>query len=358
MFYLLNLLLVPIYWCIIYHLNGARKKKHNLFFGIILIHAVLFRALANPLNYTDTEGYAIAYENIATYSLTEALTSIYGAWGVGYVGLNWLLSRVSSDPYLLFFFLSVISVGGVLLFYKKTSYGLLASIMLYLTYPMLYYMSFGVVRQHFSIVFILYSLYYFDRFKISITFALTAILMHTSAIVFIPFYIWRKIDLRKKNAVVVASTVISCFVAMRLLMGVILSYLPRYLDEGFGSEGEANNSLPIILIGFTLFLLNLSKASKRLSSKMETNIYSFMLYGLAVSLFCFGLKGAGRFTLPFIYVLPVVITYIKKYGFNKSIYYYCYLISFFVFIIWRIYASYDPTTYDYISIWEKVKDYK
>ena len=140
-------------------------------------------------------------------------------------------------------------------------------------------------------------------------------------------------------------------------MSTILAYLPRYNDSNFGEEGN-NNSLPIMLLGLTTILMYTSGAAKRLISSKERNIFSFLTYGFMVSLFSYGLHGAGRLTLMFIYILPVVLSYLKVYAKQRYIYYNAYVFSVFCLVFYLIYASYDPINYDYISVFETVKDYK
>lgn len=354
MFYLINLLLVPIYWFIINRHTRDKLKKRDRFFKVVFVHAILFRSLANPYNYVDVEGYAIAYENIAKYNLTEALTSIYSAWGVGYVVFNWLLSRISEDPSVLFIVMSVMSVGGVMLFYKKTSYALLPSIMLYLAHPMLYLMGFGVVRQHLSIIFVLLALYNFNNYKKSLPIALLAVLMHTSCIIFLPFFLWKFLKIENWRFVPMLIVVCIGMIVMRLTMSFFLSYLDRY-NESFGTEGSSN-IVPIIFLGLLTMFYYISRTIRKCNNPMDKIIINFMIYAFLVSLFCYGLHGAGRLTLIFIYVIPTAMTILKNY--SKGIWYYSYIVIVFSLVILMLYKSIDNVDYEYISIWETVKNYK
>ena len=354
MFYLFNLLLIPIYYFLIQKSSSNRQKNNELFFKVVCIHAVLFRVLANPLNYTDTQGYALAFENISKMSFSECLTCFYVDWGIGYVVLNWLLSRISSDPLILFTFLSVATVGGVMLFYKKTSHAYLLTVMFYLMYPMLYYMSFGVVRQHFSIVFLLAALYNIRNYKISIPLAVLGALMHSSSFIFLPFFIWQKFRFDRKPVVFYLACAIVIVVVFRGAISAILAYFPH--NENFADEGS-NNIVPIVVFGVTAFLLYLSGASKRLQTATERNIYSFLLYGLVISLCAFGYAGGGRLPLVFMYIIPVVLTYLKKYTGQKGAWYYPWCFALFCLIILLLYIAYDPMKYDYKTIFESATYY-
>lgn len=356
MFYLLNLIAVPIYYLLCMALF-CKHKANNVFITIACIHAILFRCFANPLNYVDTEGYAKAFAYLGEISLQESLTSVYSSWGIGFVILNWILSKFSTNYMVLFTFLSVVSVGGVFWFYKKTSYAFLITVLFYLSYPMLYYMGFGVVRHHFSIVFMLLALFFVDKFRVSVLFALLGFSFHTSCIIFFPFYLWRIIKFERIKAFYTVLIAILGFFIMRLSMSYVLSYLPRYMDQGFGEKGNSN-ILPIFLIGSVLLLMYFSGTFRKLVTKREKNNFSFMTYGFMISLFSFGLQGAGRLTLVFIYLLPVLISYLKRYSTPKILFYNMYVCIIGLLVCILIYISYTPVSYDYISVYENVRVYK
>ena len=356
MIYLINLLIIPVYYWLFSFFYKKKEKRNNVFFAVFGIHAILFRALANPLNYVDTEGYALAYSDLAQMSFMDAVNSFYSMWGLGYVIINWCLTRISNDPMMLFTFVTIVTVGGIVWFYKKTSYFPIATVLIFVLHPMLYYMSFGVIRQPFSIVFLLFALYYIDNWKVSIPLSIFAVFLHTSSIVFLPFFLWRYFKLENRGLVVVVFFSIVGFFFLRIMMGDILAHLERYQQTGFGEEGE-NNVVPNLLLGITILLFYLSNTHSHLKDGIEKNVFSFITYGFMVSLFGFGMHGAGRLTLVFIYVLPVAITYLKKYS-REKLYFYSFYSLILLLLCYMIISSYNPIKYDYISIWELVKDYK
>ena len=358
MIYLINLLAIPLYYLFITIIYKTKEKRERAFFILFGLHTVLFRVLANPLNYVDTEGYAMAYERISDMSFKEAMTSQYVLWGVGYVFLNWLLTRLSSDPMVLFSFISVLSVGGVVWFYKKTSHSLFATGLFYVIYGMLYLFGFGVIRQPLAIVFALLALYYIDNFKKSFLLAVIAILLHTSCVIFLPFYLWKYFRFEKRSLLTMAIVITIGFLALRFTMNFFLTFLERAQQTGFGEEGD-NNYLPVLILGTTVLLFYLTRTNYRLKQGYEKNIFSFVIYGLMVSLFGIGLHGAGRLTLMFIYVFPVAITFVKTYSGKKGLpIYYLYYTSLLLLLSFLFINSYDSARYDYVAIWETVSDYK
>lgn len=136
--YLFNFILVIAYYFVITHIITGKNKAKKKFVTLVCVHAVLFRALANPYNYVDTEVYAEAFYQISSWNLTDVLNPLnfYAEWGQGYVILNWLLSKISAEPQFLFASLSVLSIVPVMWFYFKTSHSILFTIVIYLLYPM------------------------------------------------------------------------------------------------------------------------------------------------------------------------------------------------------------------------------
>ena len=336
MYYLLNLLLIIVYYFFITKIKVNHNKRNKYFINIVCIHAILFRVFANPMNYVDTDGYAYAFEYISTNSLEESVLGVYSTWGVGYVALNWVLSRISTNPMILFTFLSIVTVGGIILFYKKNSYAYFITILFFLLHPMLYYQGFGVVRQHFAIVFLLWALYYSDNNKIMLLLSIVAFLMHPSCIVIFPFLLWRKIPFAKRGLFFFILFTIVGLIVMRATMSMVLSFLPRYEENGFGGDGD-NNIIPVFLLGFVIIVMFISGTYKHLKLKKEKNILSFILYGFVVAIFGIGMQGAGRLTLPFIYVLPVFLSYLYKYSKHIKVYYYSCLCIIFGLLFLMLY---------------------
>jgi len=353
MIYLLNFLLVPLYYSIIRAIF-PNKNADRIFFITVAIHAVLFRAMANPYVYVDTQGYSYAFENIATMSLKEAvLLSHWSNWGQGYVALNWLISRFTQDPRYLFVVLSILSVGGVMLFYRKTSETLLLTIMLYLLYPMMYVMGFGVVRQHLAIVFVLWALYYINNLKISIPLIFIGISFHTTALVFLPFYFIRNLNVKKMNSLRIVFFSIVGFLLMSLLVGYAISFFERYEDV-LEREGDSSNFAPVVFLGLTIVGLLITGAVHNIKDVRESMIVRYLIYGLIVAIFATTVPRAGRLPLYFLHCIPVAISVMYKYcnKANKLIVNAIVAIIFALTAVMVYYASAKYESYEFI--WESV----
>lgn len=351
MTYLFNLLLVPIYYLLIHGTIRDKQKANKYFAFIVCTHAVLFRALANPYNYSDTEFYALAYQDLADASWIEFL--LYTKeWGVGYIFLNWILGHINSDPQFLFASLSVISIVPVIWFYYKTSNNLLLSMMIYLTYPMMYYMGFGVVRQHAAVAYVLLSLYYIGEYNKSIPLALLACSLHTSAILALPFFFWRKFNIKKIGIVGYSVFVIIGLFAISFIAPLVIKYfeVSRY-DDALVEEGTRNNVVPVVLMGSLLVMSAINGLKKKLEPR-KFEILSFLMYGLIIAIFSMGMDQLGRATIYFFYVIPVTVTWLSKYNPKNKLINTLYIFMVFVLIGILLYRGYEPGRYDYSFYWD------
>lgn len=312
MTYLINFLLVPLYYFVLW-LTLPRRDVIKAFLWIVAIHAILFRALANPYNYVDTVNYTNAYLDISGWNLSHTVVdeNQYTIWGRGYLFYNWLLSRLSADPKILFVVSSVVAVGGVMLYYKRTVYTVLAPILFYLSYHMMYLHGFGVIRQHLAIPFLLFALYYIEDIKKSLCYAIVASFLHTACIVFFPFYLLRWLFKRFSYEEITFFS-LSFFLTGRFFISMILQFFPRF--EAYLHTKAENNIVPVLLIAFMILLLYEADVFGKVRKGRDRDLLMFLLYGFALSVFCIRLPGAGRLSLPIIYVVPTVMSMLYHYG--------------------------------------------
>lgn len=313
MVYLNNLLLVPLYYFALFCFLPA-KQVRKYFFLLVTIHAVLFRALSNPYDYVDTARYAEAFQIISEMSFKKAVLSVnyFTEWGQGYVALNWIIGQYTDNPIFLFIVLAALSVGGVILYYYKTSYTPLLSVLFYLLYPMMYYQGFGVVRQHLAIVFVLWALYYMENLKIAVPLSIIGVLCHTTAIVVFPFFFIRNFNMRTFNSLKLAVLSIISFVIVSLGASFVISFSSRYEDI-LEAEGTQHNIVPVFVLGVTLVCVFLTGIMKKISDNREMLLIRFLIYGFVIALFGTSVPRAGRLPLYFIYTVPVAFSLLYKY---------------------------------------------
>ena len=356
MVYLVNLLIVIVYYLLIAVVFKRKKIINKVFIIIVTIHATLFRALANPYNYTDTINYATGFDLIKDMSLNEALFELHFAsmWGKGYILLNWIIGHFTNNPQFLFSLISIFTVIGVMWFYYKTTNKIIVPVFFYLAYPMLYYMSFGVLRQHFAIVFGLLSIYYIQNEKKSILYSLLSFFMHPSSIILFPYYIWRRfVHIERMNIMTIIYFIVALII-MRLSLNYVLSFFPLF--QSYVEKNESSsNIVPIIILGSVLIMCYITGIYKNTSNQRQNAIINFLLYGFLIALFSYGIPEAGRLTLIFIYVFPVCVAEllcIKR----KKILINSYLLFVIILTILMIYinVSYEASyNLNYSFFWQQ-----
>jgi hypothetical protein len=348
MIYLLNLLFVVAYYIILRLAISERGKCEKYFAILVGIHATLFRALINPDLTPDHMAYFEAFDWIRFKSFKEVVLSnnYLSEWGRGFLLLNWLISRFTDDGRALYIICALICVPIEIWFYYKNTHYMLYPILLYLSYPMTYCLEFSAIRQGLCISFLLVALHYVE-YKRSILLALLATLMHTSGIVFFPFYLWRKIDWYKISLLKLVVSIAICYIIYRLSLASILLLLPRYARVAMFS---GSNLLPFFWIAAIVILSIFCKTYQMTESKRERTLLSFIYYGLAISFICIGAYDMGRFTCIFMYVIPAVSMILIKY----SPYSYYNILVMLCGIVCTLYNLWGQTLNEYKFIWENV----
>lgn len=356
MVFVINFVAVFIYYILIKQVMKNKDVSYKVFIWIATIHAILFRIITCPFQVDDAERYVDAYAYISEMTFNEAVLSLnyYTPWGQGFVFFNWLLSVLSNLPIFLFISASIISVGGVMLYYKKTSYALLVTISMYLIYPMLYLMGFGVIRQHMAVVFVLFALFYVNEWKKSLTLAIIGFLIHNSAIVFFPFLIWNCFFKKHSQSLKYYFIIVVLIFMLRFFIIIVVAFLPRYLEVL--EEGEkTNNIIPLILLVSLSWLFYKFRINRKINTPLDFNIFSYTIYGIFVAILGLGIPGAGRLTLYNVYVIPVALTLLYKYSPHKRFYVNMYYYAFMFLSILLISIGINGgERYAFYYLWEKI----
>lgn len=353
MAFLINFLFVPVYYYILNSIISNKKRARLFFFSLVSFHAILFRALANPYVYDDSFRYAYAFEQICGLNLKDIVLSVnaYTEWGIGYLVINWIITQFTHNAQYLFIVVAILTVGGTIRYYYKSTYTPLLTILLYLSYPMMYTMSFGVIRQHLSIMFALWALFYLDKLKYSIPLILFGILCHTSTLVFLPFYFISHFNLKKINSFKLFCFSALGFLATTILTGYLLKFFLRYEDI-MDKESSQTNIVPVFMIGITIFILYIGDVFRKIKEKRDENVVRFILYGFVIALFGLTVPAAGRLSLCFIYVMPVALSFVYKYNSSRTISIIGTIVISLTVLLLDYYSFEKFNTYLYF--WEKV----
>lgn len=307
MIYAINLAAVILYGIITRII--FREKWKSVFIFIATIHLALFHALRNPFDYPDNALYYDAYKEIAGYNFKECFFELHSftSWEPGYVLLNFILSRISPAPALLFICSSFFMVVGNMFIIKKLSYNPLLSTLIYMIYPLMFGQSLFVLRQHIACVFVLLSVLYSNNNVKFLIYILLAISFHYSAIAVLPFILfYRKIFELRPLKLFFASLLI--IIAGHIMVPLVAGLFPRFIAY---TERE-NNIVPFILLS-SLFLLHIINGSiSKAKDCNDRKILGFLIYGVLISSLMLGVPGGGRLTNYLIYILPVAFPLLFK----------------------------------------------
>jgi hypothetical protein len=237
----------------------------------------------------------------------------------------------------------------VIWFYYKTAPKMLMPTIIFLAYPMMYYHGFYVLRQHLSIAFILLAIYYIDEWKKAIPLALVAAFMHTSGIVVLPFFIWHRINFKRHTTFKLIALIVLGLVIIRFSMVYILSLMPKY--EAIVQEEDVSNRLPLIWFSCVALASLYNKTYSKITLNIEKIVMSFFYYGLLISIFCVGLSGMGRFTMCFLYIVPIASVIITKYSRDKLLNILVILANVIVTLL-HLFNSVPTHNYEYTFFWE------
>lgn len=328
-----------------------RYKKNVLYVVCATIHLALFHSLRNPYVYPDNLIYGTFYYEIPAYTLKELLIGSMG-WEKGYVIYNYLLAQVFPSPEALFITTSLFMTCGFMYLVYKWSYKPWLSVLIYILHPMLFYTSLFVLRQHIAMIFILFALFYVNDFRKSIPLAVLGVLFHNSALLFFPFLIWNRINLRtltlKKLLIYGGGCVL--FIRFSLVtIAMLISRYVHYLEKG------SSNILPFMIISTLFFLHFILGSFKKATDEKDIILFKFLSYGLIIVTCTLGLP-FGRLTSYFIYIVPFLVPLLFKYGKTKNVkVIVLYILLLFFLLMVNIYISFSPNsafTLEYKFYWE------
>lgn len=317
MIYFLVLLFILFYAILIRLLCIRINLDYKCCFIIIAtIHIMLFHALRDPFLYSDNIGYMEAFNTFLSYSLDDIWgINTYVAWEVGFKFLIFLLTRITDNYEILFISTSIIIIGGFMYLVYKWSYMPLLSILIFMLYHTMFYQSLYVLRQHIAIIVILFSLYYIDSFLKMLPVLLLAISFHYSAIIFIPFILFRKLMGKRITLKKILFWCIALIPLFKILLHWIVSFFPRYLEY----DNESNNILPLFLLGSLLIMHLLNGSFRLVVVDSDKNILCYLIYGVIVSILIIGLPGGGRLSNYFTYIIPFSFPLLFKYNIRNNL---------------------------------------
>ena len=325
--------------------NRIYEKIGYWFSVIVLMFLSAFRA--------DTVGND-THEYLRIFKEITIISDSGSRYEIGYVWLNKMVSFISSNPQ------SIIIITSIFIFYSygyfiwKYSKSPWLSLFVFFTFNGFAFALSGI-RQSIALTILLYSYDYFgkDKYLRSLFCILLATAFHSTAIIFVIVFLWKKF---KINLKIICFTIVSgifCYYLFSSILQYIYILFPAYelyYDGGryFGDTRLASViNLVVIFIMFCFCYSSLFNkySKKRIDEKeMINNNYMLLLFLIAVVINIVALKLnlLDRVTLYFsiysIVLLPNALHVLPK---ERRVFYTPIIISL-LYVYYMIILIYRP----------------
>lgn len=272
------------------------NKWFYILTGLVLIFFSSFRGDFTP----DYSGYVDIYNRFKEVSLVNIVQRpLFSYPEKGYLLFQFFVKKIFNNQLYIFIVSSIIIVTFNLAFFKQDAENDLLAVMLFLEAG-LYYSSFNLMRQMLaaSIVVIASKFLYEKKFFPYFVIILIASIIHTSAIIMIPFYFICRIKVEKKG-IILFPIILALMVTV---LPVAISFVGQYYWGWYYKDASTavgyswkNVVLPlaISIFAFVIYLLNRDNyGSDKERKKVINNIWlnasffysAFYLLGMQFSL--------------------------------------------------------------------------
>lgn len=271
--------LIFIYIILTFVISRAinKKNKNKIFLLLNFIFLFILPAFRNVSVGNDTVEYYRIFDMVSSMKSINGLFNI-SRYEIGYLLLNYLVTRVTNNFNVILFITSFIYLYSVFRFIKKYSNSKFMAVMLFFTFSA-YYLVFNIQRQCIAIAIFLYAIKFLENKQHIkyIILILLATMFHYVAIVLLALCFIPKINLHSKGQAFIY-LIISCFAAycMSYFITKFGSYIPyfgHYLtnsEYGQGGVRIASIILAGIRLGIIILILVIN-GFKEDNSKKDTN---------------------------------------------------------------------------------------
>ena len=243
--------------------NNYKSSKRYLFLVFAAIGCLIMFRSVNVGN--DTDEYIDLFNSIAkTKNLTLYIER--SRFEPGYIYLNWYLSKISTNPQILFMvtgFFTAISFKRFIYHYSEIPW---MSFFMFMTLQF-FDLTLTGVRQILAIAFLLYAYDFLVKRKLIrfIGLVFLAYTIHTSAIMFLLLYPLTNRLRSKKFYIISASVSIGVYIMFSYVLTILHRVFPRYVvyftEDGDSYSSSATLAVVLMLILWILMFLiaNISK---------------------------------------------------------------------------------------------------
>lgn len=319
MIYLINIVLIFVYWGFAKLLPIAKNKKEIVFLIACSIQISLIAGTRTINTGTDT----VVYFNFFQRTLyVESVRDILGSFEPFYSLLCWTVGKMGLN----FLWLNTIMAALTMYFYSKAVYRMSSNVylsMILYVFCCMFYQMMNQYRQMLAMAIVLYaiSLLQYGMVRRYTVWILTAALFHYSALVALILIPLAKVDIKKRTIEIYSIVILGFPLVQRALFGIIAftpyaRYVGRSYERHMQMSTVYNLAVRVMLLIGCLFFL---RKIKEHSTNCCINITYHMIFICTViqmmttqsSLF-------GRITTYFFYAYFILIPEIATYGFAKQ----------------------------------------
>lgn len=333
----------------------SRGKERKKFLFLMLFPLFFITAFRDVTVGNDTIVYSYGFRNIAArYSLLQAINE--SRFETAYVIINYFISYIGGNYYLLQFFISMYIYKALYDFLRKRSHNIALSCFIFVTFRMITG-PMNVVRMWLAIATLLYATNFLEKQKYTLFFILLfiAVLFHKSAFIFILLfvmvYLKKSINKYKVICFVSAIVIMLCgkmfFVRVTNLLGMYEGYLRGKYFVDINYTGVILQLLLDLLL--LLFIeYNMKKYLNKKVRKPVSFVIPYLAIILVVSLDVIGFtttmmpRFTGFFRVFYLTLIPYVLYSIKD---KKRKYIYQVIIMIILVLTFYIVLYYRPQWY-------------
>lgn len=330
MWYMILLLLILIIGII--GVFGAKKNNKYINNKTCLIVMFVILLLFAGLRDSDVGSDALVYKNffqiVSNYNLLDLIR--LNSFEIGFKILTKFCSLFCNYN-LYIFIITFISLFGFYFFIKKYSNNYLMSIFLFIVANIYIYL-FCTIRQTVAISILLVSIkYVFTNEKIKfILLVLLAASFHKTALIFMPVYLLKWIDINKIGIKKIIILYLIIFIFKRQIVSLFINFFySSYNNHIISGGGYFLLLILIVLAAFIYYFVN----KKKLYNNEVKLFYNIYLVSILFQILATSQGYINRITLyfmiPLIILLPKII---QKNKFGKYITYSIYIIGIAYYI--------------------------
>ena len=320
--YLVNIFLIGIY-SLIYNIRKKDNKIKMIFITISILQLILLQALKD-INIGSDMGFYWQYVKEQLYVSFQDLD--FSRFEIGFKILTKIITMVTLNQQNNLFIISFIattSIGVVAYKYSKMPF---LTILLYLSFGF-YNFNFSGLRQAMAFGVVMFSYKYIQEKKLLkyIITMLLAISFHTSAIVFLPAYFLKNINLTKQRVLLIALIDVIVFIFKKQIFNII----SLFIYDNYTIVETNSYTWMLMCLSIVAICLLFYNATVRKNENAKS-LYIYVIIGASLMLFApianNILRIANYYLMFMILLIPEVMETMKN-DKNK------YLINFLVVAI-------------------------